>query len=139
MYKYLVLLLLSSGLFCACINKRDEFRPNGAINYTIENAIEANLGTYLTAGKINDMPMDAIDIQISKASPNTIQVHSNVFPLITTTVNSLTLYQDYAQPGGSGLDLISSSNGIQFSIISGNLTLKYQNNTVKIDLLGKKN
>jgi hypothetical protein len=125
--------------FCLSCYKKDEFKPSSPINYSVEAAIDANLGTYLTSGSYNGQALDSVILNIVKIDASTISLSSPNTPTITTTINNLTIYEDYASPGGTGLDIISYSNGVEFSIVSGNLLLKYQNIAAKIQLSGKKN
>jgi hypothetical protein len=134
--RYLIIILLTFLLF-SC-KKKNEFREDPDINHTVEMAVNANVGLYLAAGKVGKRSIDSLDIVVSKIDASTIQITSSQFPPLSVAVNNLTDYSGYASPGGSGLDLVSTTNGIQLSIINSSMLLKYQKNRVTLDLAAKK-
>jgi hypothetical protein len=79
-----------------------------------------------------------LDILVAKVDASTIILSSSQFPSFSIAVNNLTDYSDYASPGGSGFDLVSTTNGIQFSIINACMLLKYQKSGIVLDLAAKK-
>jgi hypothetical protein len=134
--RYLTIILLTFVLF-SC-KKKNEFREDPAVNHTVEMALDANLGKYLATGKIGARNIDSLDILVSKIDASTILLSSSQFPSLTIAVNNLTDYSGYASPGGSGFDLVSATNGIQFSIVSSSMLLKYQKHGIVLDLAAKK-
>ncbi len=133
-YNYLFILFI---FFSAC-QKREEFRTFPEVNLTSEAALNHNAGLYFSKGKINDIAFDTINIVLSKSSGNQVQLSSPLFPSVVFAVNSLTDYSTHATPGGAGLDLISASPEVEFSIINSNMVLKYRKSNFTIDLVGKK-
>jgi hypothetical protein len=131
-----ILIVVFVSLLLAC--RKEEFRENPSINHTVEAAVDANLGKYLASGKINNAQIDSIDLVISKVNASNISLSSSLFPALIIPVTSLTELDGYAESGGSGLNLISSTNGIQLTILNSNLLLKYENGADRIDIAGKK-
>jgi hypothetical protein len=134
--RYLTFILLTCVLF-SC-KKKNEFREDPEVNHTVEMAVDANVGKYLATGKVGKRNIDSLDILVTKIDASTIQLSSSQFPSLTVAVNNLTDYSGYATPGGSGFDLVSTTSGIQLSIINSSMLLKYQKNRVILDLAAKK-
>jgi hypothetical protein len=134
--RYLLVILISI-LFFSC-KKKNEFREDPEVNHTVEMAVDANVGKYLAAGKIGMRHIDSLDILLAKVDASTILLSSSQFPSLKIAVNNLTDYSGYASPGGSGLDLVSTTNGIQLSIINASMLLKYQQSGIILDLAAKK-
>ncbi len=134
--RYIALLLLIFT-FIAC-QKREEFRTNPDVNHSVEAALEHNIGPYFAKGKIGTVVFDSMNVVLSRSTGNHVKLSSSSFPTLTFAVNSLTDYSTHSVPGGSGLDLVSASPGIEFSIVNFNMVLKYQNASQTIEFVGKK-
>jgi hypothetical protein len=132
-----LIFILITTIFCFSCRK-EEFREDPDKNHYIDKAINANLGKYIATGIVNTISIDSIDIQINKVDASTIQIVSNRFSAFTIVVNNLTQYDGYATPGGAGLNLVSASREVQFSILNSSMILKFQNAYANIDLAGKK-
>jgi hypothetical protein len=132
----MVLVALFLLAFIAC--RKGEFAENPSINHSVEKAIDVNMGAYTAGGSINNTRIDNLDLQLSKAQYNKINISSSQFPTFTFEVNNLTTYPTHSVPGGEGSNLISATNGIQFSIVGGIIQLKFDNSNVKIDVVGSK-
>ncbi len=132
-----LIFIIVTAIFCFSCRK-EEFREDPDKNHYIDMAIDANLGKYIATGAVNTISIDSIDIQINKVDATTIQIESSSFLAFTIAVNNLTQYDGYASPGGSGLNLVSASREVQFSILNSSMILKFQNSSINIDLAGKK-